>query len=102
MEYSVEKDDSNCKMTIKGDINFESAKELKNAFDSLLKEGIKNIILDLTHVPVSNSTGIGTLLMLYKKLKQIEGSLKIDGIHPNLYSMLKLVKIDTIIEIKTH
>ena len=102
MEYSIDKNNEDCKIVIKGDINFEAAKELKDIFDSLLKEGIKNIILDLTDVPVSNSTGIGTILMLYKKLKQIEGSLKIDGIHQNLYSMLKLVKIDSIIDIKKH
>ena len=100
MEYSIDKDNGNCRMTIKGDINFEASKELKEIFDSLLKEDIKNITLDLTDVPVSNSTGIGTLLMLYKKLKQIDGTLKIEGIHQNLYSMLKLVKIDSIIEIK--
>ena len=102
MKYSIEKDDSSCKIVIKGDINFEASKELKQAFDSLLKDGVKNIVLDLTDVPVSSSTGIGTLLMLYKKLKQIDGSLKMDGIHKNLYSMLKLVKIDSLIDINPH
>ncbi len=100
MNYNLKKDKDHCTITIKGDINYDAAKELKKVFDKLLGEGINNITLNLSEVPVSSSTGIGTILMLYKNIKQRGGVLDIKGIHPNLHSMLKLVKIDTIIDIK--
>ena len=99
MNYRLEKDDHHCTVVVKGDINYDAAKKLKKVFDSLLNEGIDRITLNLKDVPVSSSTGIGTILMLYKNLKQRGGVLDIKGIHPNLLSMLKLVKIDTIIDI---
>jgi anti-sigma B factor antagonist len=99
MECSIKKNGQWVVLTVKGVINIETAEELKTVFDDLLAKGSNYIRLNLKQVPISNSSGIGNILMLYKKLKERGGSLEIKGVSSNLMEMLKLLKVDQLITI---
>ena len=76
-----------------------STPDLKAAFDNVLSEGAKFVRLDISLVPVSSSSGISSILVLYKKLKKMDGVLEIKGISENLFEMFKSLKIDQFIKI---
>ncbi len=87
-------------LKIVGVINIETAQELKTVFDDLLAQSVKNVQLNLKNVPISNSSGIGHILMLFKSLKERDGKLEIRGVSKNLLEMLKLLKLEQLISIK--
>ena len=100
MEWT-EKEEAEWKiLKIIGAINIDSAQELKILFDNLLARGVKNVRLNLKNVPISNSSGIGHILMLFKSLKERNGKLEIRGVSRNLMEMLKLLNIEKLISIQ--
>lgn len=87
-------------LKIIGVINIDSAQQLKSLFDDLLARGVQNVRLNLKNVPISNSSGIGHILMLFKSLKERNGKLEIRGLSRNLTEMLKLLNIEKLISIQ--
>ena len=65
---------------IKGDIDAESVKRVRNKidveYDSVMA---KDIIFDMTNVNFMDSTGIGMIIGRYKKTAIMNGSVKIVG-----------------------
>jgi len=100
MECDIKVDGEWILIIVKGAINFNSSEELKLEFEKVLGDGAINVRLNLTDVPISNSSGIGYMLMLYKSLKKRGGTLEIKGISKNLGEMMKLIKIDKLIKIE--
>lgn len=99
MECTVRQEEQWFIVSVNGAINIETANDLKNVFDDVLLRGAKFVRLNLKNVPISNSSGIGNILMLFRSLKQREGVLEIRGISRNLKEMMRLVKIDTLIDV---
>jgi anti-anti-sigma factor len=87
-------------LKIIGVINIDSAQQLKSLFDDLIVRGVQNVRLNLKNVPISNSSGIGHILMLFKSLKERNGKLEIRGLSRNLKEMLKLLNIEKLISIQ--
>jgi len=100
MEWTEKEEGEWIVLKIIGAINIDSAQELKILFDDLLAKGVKNVRLNLKNVPISNSSGIGHILMLFKSLKERNGKLEIRGLSRNLTEMLKLLNIEKLISIQ--
>jgi anti-sigma B factor antagonist len=100
MEWTEKEEGEWIVLKIIGAINIDSAQELKILFDDLLAKGVKNVRLNLKNVPISNSSGIGHILMLFKSLKERNGKLEIRGVSRNLMEMLKLLNIGKLISIR--
>ena len=100
MQYSIKKEREWFVIAIDGPLNFECIDDLKALFEKTLLDGAKYVRLNLKKVPVSNSSGIGCLLMFYKNLKKRGGTLVIRGISKNLSEMFSLLKIDKVLQIE--
>jgi len=99
MEYNINKDGKWVIISVNGQITFETSDDLQTVFDNVLSEGAKFVRLNLSLVPVSSSSGISSILVLYRNLKKRDGVLEIKGISENLFEMFKLLKIDHLIKI---
>ena len=100
MEWTEKEEGDWTVLKIIGVINIDSAQQLKSLFDDLLARGVQNVRLNLKNVPISNSSGIGHILMLFKSLKERNGKLEIRGLSRNLTEMLKLLNIEKLISIQ--
>ncbi|MGL1894549.1 MAG: STAS domain-containing protein [Spirochaetaceae bacterium] len=76
-----------------------TAIDLKNEAIKLIESGEVNLQLDLSRTDYIDSSGIGKLLFLNKKLKGLGGELSIIKITPILYEFLESLTIDKIINI---
>lgn len=99
MEYSIKKDGKWVVISVNGQITFETSDDLQTIFDKVLSEGAKFVRLNLSMVPVSSSSGISAVLVLYRNLKKRDGVLEIKGISENLFEMFKLLKTGHLIKI---
>jgi anti-anti-sigma factor len=99
MEYNISQDGKWVVISVNGPITFETSDDLQAGFDQVLSDGAKFVRLNLSLVPVSSSSGISSILVLYRKLKKRDGILEIKGISENLFAMFKLLKIDKLIKI---
>jgi anti-anti-sigma factor len=62
----------------------------------LLDRGEKNLILDLSGVPITDSTGIGVLVAVRKLVQEAQGKLVLFIVEPRLLETLKRMRLDSL------
>ncbi|MBI9107030.1 MAG: STAS domain-containing protein [Spirochaetales bacterium] len=77
----------------------DEAMLLKKTATEIIDEGQTRLRLDLSRTKFIDSSGIGKLLFLNKKLEQCGGSLEIIAINNKLYDFLDSLAITRVIKI---
>jgi anti-sigma B factor antagonist len=57
------------------------------------------VLLDMTAVGFLTSTALGKLVILHKKLKGVQGELKICGLRASIESIFRITRLDTLFDI---
>ena len=100
MDITITPGDTVIIARISGQVMESDGKSLKKAFDKLLSASQKQVELDLSKVPVMTSTGIGKLIVLFRKLQTQTRVLKIKAIDDNLYEMFASINLDKMLKIE--
>lgn len=77
----------------------EGVSALRDAVNSLLARGFKNVILNLAEVDYIDSTGLGTLVICHTTLQKNGGVLKILNLNDRHVELLVLTKLTTVFEL---
>ena len=84
-------------LSFKGDLLGEpDTTKIREKFDSLIADKVKNVVIDLGGVNYMNSSGIGTLISVLTKMKGASGHLRlanVGGKVQNLFVVTQLVKV---------
>ena len=75
----------------------KEADELKRECSDDIKKGQKNFIFNFKNCEFIDSTGLGVLVSVYKKCKEINGTVEL--IHVNNKDVLKVFKLTRLDEI---
>lgn len=83
-------------------ISFEgpSAQEFRDHAISYIENGERNFVLHFPETTLIDSSGIGKLLFLRRKLFELEGSIRLEDVTDDLYNLLDELTITKVIEIK--
>jgi len=84
---------------LSGAVDTSAAEILRSELNKIATQKPQKVIMDLTLVPTMGSSGIGKILMFFKSLDSMKSSFEIKGIHENLYSIFKAVKLDKLFPI---
>lgn len=71
---------------------------LHNAANELMREGCKNLIVDLSKIKRINSMGLGSLIALYTNVRNAEGELKIGGVNDFVKNVLRITKLTEVFD----
>ena len=87
-------------VTATGDITLNSggAVMLKDKVNSLLHQGQKNIVVDLSGVSYVDSAGLGDLVQTYVTTKNRGGSVKLMNVTKRLKNLLVVTKLLTVFD----
>jgi len=99
MNIAVHQDKDRARMTIAGKIDEYGSEELKKRFYELDLAALKELVLDFKAVTYIGSACIGKLLLFYKELFDKDGKIRIVGVSPDIHELLRVVKIDGIVEV---
>lgn len=86
-------------LDVMGNLDFNTAPELKVKLEALIKFGHHKIVINVTAVDLIDSTGVGALMYGLKLVDPTVGDLKIVGLSPqnrNVFSVLELDKVFSI------
>lgn len=86
-------------ITISGAVDTAAAEILRSELIKAMIHKPKKVVMNLTLVPTMGSSGIGKILMFFKSLDSNKVSFEIKGIHENVYSIFKAVKLDKLFPI---
>jgi anti-sigma B factor antagonist len=99
MEINVREEGGRAVMTPKGKLDEPGSEEMKRRFFALDRNGLDAVVLDFGEVSYVGSACIGKLLLFYKEMFEIGGQIQIVNARPAVYDMLRVVKLDQIIQI---
>jgi len=86
-------------VNIHGPFDALAAERMRNEFETIVSEGTDNIVLDLTGVDFVDSSGIGAIVFLYKRLTTQKRTLELAGLHGQPRDLFKLLRIDRTITV---
>lgn len=100
MEFSKSINDNTLTLHLTGDMDAEGCDVLRNEFVALAEEpSFSEINIDLQHVEFIDSSGIGMIVFLFKKLRIQSIELSIMNIHSQPLELIQLLRIDTVMTV---
>lgn len=99
MEYQYSyPSDSNLVLSLSGEMDASGSSQIRPALEEIaFKQESGNVLLDLQHVSFIDSSGIGAIVFLYKRLKAQKRSLVIRGVHGQPRELMELLHVDSAI-----
>ncbi len=99
MDLAVTQEGDHIRFEVIGNVDEKGAEELKRRFRELNITNVREVIFDFGKVTHIGSAGIGKLLLFYKDLAVIGGSIRIINTSETVYELLTVLKLDTIFTI---
>jgi anti-anti-sigma factor len=99
MDIQVESHDDRRILHIQGKITFEHCSELQSRLDSILDKGVREVVLDFREVPFIDSSGVGEVLRLFKRVKESGGRIVLANPNRKLRELFAMYRFDQFMEI---
>jgi len=94
MKFSIRKSGNVAIIDVEGKILLgEGDVEIKEAVDNLLKQGNKNIILNMAKIPYLDSAGLGELIRCFTTLRKSGGDFKLLSPNQRIIDLLTITKL---------
>ncbi|MAT81719.1 MAG: hypothetical protein CMJ29_08755 [Phycisphaerae bacterium] len=77
-----------------GGINRDNARAFTDDVESMVRNGFNKLIIDCSKLEYISSTGLGTLLVLRKRMKAAGGDVKLCSVKGLVSQALQLIRLD--------
>ncbi len=84
---------------INEDLGSYAASDLRNTLEELVSQRAQQIVVNLSSVQHINSTAVGALVGVAKRLRQKNGDLKVYGLADNIKRTFDLIGASSVVEI---
>jgi len=78
---------------LEGKLNETTSKTLTNEIDTKINSGAKKIILNFQNLNFINSSGLGSLISISKKINQVKGELRFFNLQPFVNDLFNITKL---------
>lgn len=96
----MEKNGDKAVLTLKKDLVASTVNDLRTMIQEAIKEGIKNISINMAGISVVDSMGIGLLISIQNSLSQVDGTLEILNISTDIMDLFQSMRLDQHFSIK--
>jgi anti-sigma B factor antagonist len=84
-------------LSIQGSLDAISTPELRSAIESLVAEQRKSVIVDVSALRLIDSSGVGAIVSLYKRVRAIGGKVVVRGLRDQPLAIFKLLRLDKVL-----
>lgn len=84
---------------VDGELIVGNRQELKDLVLDRLEAGDQRFLIDFSRSGYIDSSGLGVLVSLSKKIREAGGSLRLAGLNEDLRTLFELTKLDTLFQI---
>ena len=100
MTFSVRKDEKGVVVIdVEGQLIVGNRQELQQKVLEALEAGDRKFLIDFTRTGYIDSSGLGVLVSLSKKIRDEGGDLRLAGLNEDLRTLFELTKLDTLFAI---
>jgi anti-sigma B factor antagonist len=86
-------------VNLSGSIDIPGAENLKKALNQIAEDNPREVIIDFNEVNFIGSSGIGKLLLFYKKFTTKGGRVLITNLNKEISALFKAIKLDKLFNI---
>jgi anti-sigma B factor antagonist len=86
-------------LRIRGELDALSAPELRPLLDKLVADDRQDVTVDLSELRLVDSSGIGALVSLYKRVRASGGHVVFVGVTAQPLVIFKLLRLDVVFEL---
>jgi anti-sigma B factor antagonist len=84
---------------VEGQLIVGNRQELKDLVQAALDQGERRLLIDFSRTGYIDSSGLGALVSISKKIREAGGELRLSGLNEDLRSLFELTKLDTLFAI---
>jgi len=84
---------------VEGQLIVGNRQELKDLVNRALEAGERKFLIDFARTGYIDSSGLGALVSLSKRVRELGGELRLSGLNEDLRSLFELTKLDTLFAI---
>jgi anti-sigma B factor antagonist len=99
MSFSIEQLDGITVVDVDGELTVTNRGELKERVLGRLEDGDRSFVIDFAKTGYIDSSGLGVLVSLSKRIREQRGRLRLAGLNGDLTTLFELTKLDTLFQI---
>jgi len=84
---------------VEGQLIVGNRHELKDLVQAALERGERRLLIDFSSTGYIDSSGLGALVSISKRVREKGGELRLSGLNDDLRSLFELTKLDTLFAI---
>jgi anti-sigma B factor antagonist len=84
---------------VEGQLIVGNRHELKDLVQAALERGDRRLLIDFSGTGYIDSSGLGALVSISKRVREKGGELRLSGLNDDLRSLFELTKLDTLFAI---
>lgn len=96
MSFSLERNDDVLIVTVDGQLVVTNRQEFKQAILDAVEQGARLVVVDFTTSGYIDSSGLGALVSLSRRLRETGGDLRLVGLNEDLRSLFELTRLDAL------
>ncbi|MEV4763981.1 STAS domain-containing protein [Micromonospora chokoriensis] len=83
----------------RGELDMATAPQLRDNLQQLIDSGDRQVVVDMAGVRFIDSSALGTLVVMFKSLGDVDGRLSLAGVQPGVRRVLSITSVDRVIDI---
>jgi anti-sigma B factor antagonist len=84
---------------VDGQLIIGNRQELKEMVQGAIDQGDRRLLIDFSKTGYIDSSGLGALVSISKRIREAGGELRLSGLNEDLRSLFELTKLDTLFAI---
>ena len=99
MGFTVRRQGDVCIVAVDGQLIVGNRQELKQRVLDEIERGERKFLVDFEKTGYIDSSGLGVLVSLSKKIRELNGELRLSNLNDDLRTLFELTKLDTLFQI---
>jgi anti-anti-sigma factor len=100
MDIQVESCGDSRIVHVKGKVTFEDCPAFQSRLDSIVDEGVRQVVIDFKDVPFIDSSGVGEVLRLFKRMMDANGEVVLANPNQKLRDLFSMYRFDQFMKIQ--
>ena len=96
MNFKLHKNENETILEIDGTLDAVTAPELRTVVDDLVNANTLAVTLELSALRLIDSSGVGVIVSLFKRIKANGGQVKIVGLRDQPRAIFRLLRLDRV------
>ncbi len=94
MSFTCTRTDDLLLVIVEGQLVVANRQEFKQAILDAMEQGARLVVVDFSGSPYIDSSGLGALVSLSRRLRDAGGDLRLVGLNDDLRSLFELTRLD--------